>query len=75
MSRCWTRNKYDKLRNFRLSEMWFVKEEHSAQLGELGRLEGVAGAEDLKAFAALLTGNRELSYEQLWAQMGNKICV
>lgn len=52
-----------------------MSEEHSAQLGELGRLEGVAGAEDLKAFADLLTANRHLSFDQLWTRMGEKICV
>ena len=75
MHRCWTRNKYDKLRNFRLSSMWFVTEQHSAELGELGRLEGDAGAEELKAVAAQLAQDSQLSFSQRWEQMGSLICT
>lgn len=75
LCRCWTRNKYDKLRNFRLSSMWFLSEQHSAELGELGRLEGEAGAEDLKALAATLVGNSGLTYEDRWRNMSARICV
>ena len=34
--RCWTRNKYDKLHNFRQASMWFVTEEASEVLGSMG---------------------------------------
>lgn len=34
--RCWTRNKYDKLHNFRAASMWYVKEDISEVLGALG---------------------------------------
>lgn len=73
--RCWTRNKYDKLRNFRLSAMWFVSEQHSAELGELGRLEGTAGAEELKALATALGEDKKLSFQDKWDSMRAKICV
>lgn len=73
--RCWTRNKYDKLRNFRLSSMWFVTEQHSAELGQLGRVEGEGGAEDLKRFAAALASDRSLTYQERWRKMSDVICV
>jgi hypothetical protein len=73
--RCWTRNKYDKLRNFRLSSMWFVSEKHSAELGELGRLEGEAGAEELKQLAAVLAEDHKLTYQQRWQKMSSMICA
>jgi hypothetical protein len=73
--RCWTRNKYDKLRNFRLSSMWFASEKHSAELGELGRLEGEAGAEELKQLAAVLAEDHKLTYQQRWQIMSSVICA
>ena len=55
--------------------MWFVSEQHSMELGELGRLEGVAGAEQLKAFADELASNKHLTFEERWQAMSSKICV
>lgn len=55
--------------------MWFVSEQHSAELGELGRLEGVAGAEELKALAAALQADKQLSFQDKWDSMRAKICV
>jgi hypothetical protein len=73
--RCWTRNKYDKLRNFRLSSMRVVSEKHSAELGELGRLEGEAGVEELKQLAAVLVVDHKLTYQQRWQKMSSVICA
>lgn len=74
--RCWTRNKFDKLRLFRLCSMWFVTEEHSAQLGELGRLDGGADeAADLKRLAAGLWDAKSLSFAERFEIMTSKICL
>lgn len=55
--------------------MWFVTEQHSAELGELGRLEGEAGAERLKGLAAALAADRTLSYYERWQNMSSVICT
>lgn len=55
--------------------MWFVSEQHSAELGELGRLAGTAGAEDLKALAAALEADTALTFQDKWDSMRAKICV
>lgn len=73
--RCWTRNKFDKLRLFRLCSMWFVTEEHSAQLGELGRLDGADEAADLKKLAAGLWDAKSLSFAERFDIMTSKICL
>ncbi|KAJ1419017.1 hypothetical protein B484DRAFT_453505 [Ochromonadaceae sp. CCMP2298] len=72
---CWTRNKYDKLTNFRLASMWFLSEQHSSALGELGRLVGRGGAEQLRALADRLTTDPRLTPEQRLARMGEHICA
>ena len=55
--------------------MWYVTEEHSAQLGELGRLEGDVGAEGLRNLAAALVGSRQLSFQERWNNMSSLICT
>jgi len=55
--------------------MWFVTEEHSAQLGELGRLDGAAEAADLKKLAAGLWAAKSLSFAERFDIMTNKICL
>jgi len=72
---CWTRTKYDKLRNFRLTGMWYVTEPRSAELGELGRLKDGAGAEELKEIADNLMRSDFLTYEQKWYVMSKRICT
>lgn len=72
---CWTRNKYDKLRLFRLCSMWFVNEIHSMQLGELGKLEGISGAEELKRYANILYNEKSMNYIQRFQKMSEKVCI
>ena len=57
--------------------MWFVTEEHSAQLGELGRLdgEGADEAADLKGLAAGLWDAKSLSFAERFEIMTSKICL
>jgi hypothetical protein len=55
--------------------MWYVTEQHSAELGELGRLANDAGAEDLKHFARELARKFPASASAKWAAMGEKVCV
>ena len=55
--------------------MWFVKEDYSLQLGELGKLEGLQGAEELKQYALLLWKDKSLNYIQRFQKMSEKICI
>jgi hypothetical protein len=57
--------------------MWFVTEQHSAELGELGRLHGdeSAQARDLKELARALQENAALTYVDKWRNMSAKICT
>lgn len=38
LHRCWTRNKYQKLENFRKAKMWYVREDASRCFDDLGNV-------------------------------------
>ena len=76
--RCWTLNKYDKLRNFRASAMWYVSEEYSEELGTLHQEEEVQGAQGSAKRLMLMAEQFQLdnvSHHVRWKSMAETICV
>ncbi len=77
-NRCWTLNKYDKLRNFRASAMWYVSEAYSEELGTLHEeqeiQDGVGSAKTLMLMAEQFQ-LENVSHHTRWRSMAETICV
>ena len=77
-------NKYDKLRNFRASSMWYVREAFSEELGTLHLAEeGREAGEEQQGGASSRTLMRmaeqfqleNVSHPERWQVMANIICT
>jgi hypothetical protein len=77
-------NKYDKLRNFRASSMWYVKEMYSEELGTLhhaeeGREEGEEGQGGASTRTLMRMAEQfqleNVSHPERWQHMANTICT